>query len=165
MDLMKPPRRFRFAIFILCMLGLACGLHAEHDVRIKAMLDRHNLPYEMVEGGDFGVTLSLGNGRTHLVYIKSETIDLNGILLREIWSPAAFSEEGFPPEVMRNALNDAGLRKATAWKFVSINGMEALVCFTKVRADMSEKELFMFCGVVMGVADSWEEVLTQADDL
>jgi hypothetical protein len=119
----------------------------------------------MVEGGDFGVTLRLRSGRSHLVYIKSETIDLNGILLREIWAPAAFSAEGFPPDVMRNALNDAGLRKATAWKFVSINGMEALVCFTKVRADLSEKELFMFCGVVMGVADSWEEVLTQADDL
>jgi hypothetical protein len=162
---MKTPRRLRLTTSILVMLGLACGLQAEHDARIKAMLDKHDLPYEMLEGGDFGVTLSLGNGRTHLVYIKSETVDLDGILLREIWAPAAFSAEGFPPEVMRNALNDAGLRKATAWKFVSINGMEALVCFTKVRADLSAKELFLFCGLVMGAADGWEEALTHRDDL
>ena len=129
----------------------------------KAQLDRHQLEYELDEEGVYRIVVSVGE-RKQVVCIESETVDVGGTEIRDIWSIGLAMEEGVPPKVSAMLLKLNGLSDIGAWELKEFDGGEGICIF---RARLVTNDLLTLLHGIKEVsekADLLEQMVTNRDD-
>jgi hypothetical protein len=141
------------------------GAKKEGDHRVKALLDKADLNYEVDKDGDYRLINGLENDRTQIVFIFSNTSNLGNMEIREIWSVGYLSDSIMPSSVAKDLLSENRIVKLGAWELGRFNGKEAGVFRAKIAADTDVKTLLMTLQAVSKTADEKEEELMSKDDL
>jgi hypothetical protein len=137
------------------------------DPRIKAVLDKAGLKYEITTDGDFKVVMRFDDTRTQLILINSSTERLNetNMEIREIYSVAYRANGIIPAEVANQLMKDSQKRKIGAWEIIGLkNGTSMAVFDAKVNADISSENLEKVIRLVGIRADVMEKELTTQDN-
>ncbi len=157
--------------FVLCSFAapFPCaaqiGAKKQGDPRVKELLDRSEMKYEVDSDGDFKLINVFDNGRSHVVYIVSETSRLGDLEIREIFSIGYLAADGMPEEVARNLLMENRRIKLGAWALAQAGEREAGVFRAQIAADTDAKTLLLTLRVVSKTADDKENELLESDDL
>lgn len=142
-------------------LGGASTTDAPYDAGVKALLDRGGLIYEIDDDGDFKMVYEVGDGRTQLVYVRSQTEEYDGLVIREVWAPAYKAEaDQLPADVANLLLESSFNSKMGAW--VKMNRMAIFVVKLDGGADLETLEKAISFAVEK--ADQMEEQLTGEAD-
>jgi hypothetical protein len=135
------------------------------DARVKAALDKAGLKYEVDRDGDFKLVMELPNGRTQLVFVRSETQKLNDSYeIREIISPAFKSDGAFSGEVANRLLTDSARKKLGGWQTISDGKSSIAIFCSKVMANTNAESLIASIQATVLTADEMEKQLTNKDD-
>ncbi|MCS6981915.1 MAG: hypothetical protein N2110_07350 [Flavobacteriales bacterium] len=139
---------------------------AKPDERVKTQLERLGLKYTLSETGNFKVVFDMGNERTQLVVVNSNTYELGSQEIRELYSVAALfnSPDEMSKDLLFKLLELNETYKIGAWQ---INGGKSpyLVQFAvRLSASAPDKALDELIRLAAGKADEMELELTQKDD-
>jgi hypothetical protein len=151
----------------LCLGTLQPASAGTADPRIKAVLDKAGLKYEITADGDFKVFMRFDDTRTQLILINSSTERLNetNMEIREVYSVAYRTSGVIPAEVANQLMKDSQKRKLGAWEVISLkNGTSMAVFDAKVNADISSENLEKVIRLVGIRADVMEKELTTEDN-
>lgn len=138
----------------------------ESDRRVKNHLDALDLKYSMTDNGNYKVVFDMGEGRTQLVVIYSNTYDYNGMEIREITSTAMSTtdKKGFTQPTLFDLLERNQTYKIGAWQ---INGGTApfiLEFGIRMSANSSQSAFDELIRLAARMADELEQELTSGDD-
>ena len=161
------------AIVLACIstLLLTGQVHAQigakkaHDKRIEKLLDAAELKYTIDSDGDFKAGYRLDNGRTHFVFINSNTEKYGDLEIREVWSVGLISDGQLTPAIMRNLLKKNSTMKLGSWKIVNMGSKECAAFYAQIAADSDKGTLLRALQLVTQAADEMEKELTGKDDL
>lgn len=85
----------RFAAILFAIFLVPAANAADRPApEVKRQLEAAGTPYQVDDDNDFKVTVDLGNGRTQLVYILSDTNAVGTLRVRELWSAGYKAEDG-----------------------------------------------------------------------
>ena len=146
------------------LLGTACTTLPAHaadkpDAVVKRHLEAKGTPYEIDEDNDFSIVVDLGDGRTQMVYVISDTHRSNGIEVREIWSTGyqAPDKKTLPVKVANRLLEHSHDMVLGSW----VKQEEGFATFVvKVPADASSSQLDGAIDAAASSADEIEEEFT-----
>jgi hypothetical protein len=138
----------------------------ESDSRVKNQLDALGLKYSMTDNGNYKVVFDMGEGRTQLVVIYSNTYNYNGMEVREITSTAMSTtdKKGFTQPTLFDLLERNQTYKIGAWQ---INGGTApfiLEFGIRMSANSSQSVFDELIRLAARMADELEQELTSGDD-
>lgn len=77
-----------FAAFLALPAGAGELLDSLGDPRVRECLDEEGLHYRVNERGQYLLTFDMDDDRTHLVVVNSNTSDLDGFEIREVFCVA-----------------------------------------------------------------------------
>jgi len=153
---MKPTLSRLPAVLVLCAATLAMPALAA-DASVDARLKARGVQFEVDADGDYKVTYSYKQeNRTQLVFVSGRTEQVNGISIREVFSPAGrVAADGIDGAKAMALLADSRSKKLGSWEisgdvlyFViklpdSIDGaaLEAAMDIASETADNKEIEL------------------------
>lgn len=79
----------RLPLFTAVLLALAAPLSWAGDASVEARLDARGIKYEIDGDGDYKVVVSYkAENRTQLVFVSGTSESIQGLLVREVFSPA-----------------------------------------------------------------------------
>lgn len=165
---MKRPMSFAIAT-ILGTLALATPIALAQtsaktgDPRVKAILDKEKVNYEITPGGNFKTILKLPSGRTQLAIINSKTKKLRNLEIREISSAAYRTSGKLSADVGNQLLSDNANQKLGAWQAIQSEGNTLVLFNAQVDANNPEAT-YMGLLSALAKADRMEEQLTGKDD-
>ena len=153
---------------VLCALlaipaapALAASDDVKVDKKLRKVLDRAKISYEVDADGDFKVTYSVGEGRTQLAFVRSKTFGYGDLQIREILSIGYRADkDAFPAEVANRMLEHNNDSKLGGW---AKQGNIAIYT-TKIPANASPKELVSAIEVTVSLADELERELSGKAD-
>lgn len=155
-------------LFLHALIGLALVagpvLAADKpDALVKRHLEAKGTPYEIDDDNDFAITVDLGDGRTQLVYVISDTNEVNGNEVREIWSMGyqAPDEKTIPVDVANRLLAHSHEVILGSW-VKQDKGYATFV--VKIPADASSSQLDGAIDATASSADKLEEEFTGDKD-
>lgn len=149
------------ACIIAGFLSLS-GLFAQNP-KIKSLLDKAQLKYEIDSDKDFKLLFDTGGERSQVVFINSNTEELGGQTIVEIWSPA-YRQSDISNEVLARILADGSRRKVGAWEIIQVGSNIVAVFKVKVPlSSLSPVFLRSLCGAVASTADELEEIISSGD--
>lgn len=149
------------ACIIAGFLSLS-GLFAQNP-KIKSLLDKAQLKYEIDSDKDFKLLFDTGGERSQVVFINSNTEELGGQTIVEIWSPA-YRQSDISNEVLARILADGSRRKVGAWEITQAGSNIVAVFKVKVPlSPLSPVFLRSLCGAVASTADEVEEIISSGD--
>ena len=153
---MKPTLSRLPALFLLCAAAFAAPAMAA-DASVDARLKARGIQFEVDADGDYKVTYSYKQeNRTQLVFVSGRTEQINGMSVREVFSPAGrVAADGIDGAKALALLADSRGKKLGSWEisgdvlyFViklpdSIDGatLEAAMDIASETADNQEIEL------------------------
>ena len=141
---------------------------ANHDARIKKLLDQTELKYEIDEDGDFKLLFEYDDGRSHIVFINSQTESYQGLEIREIWAVGYVPpEEGesVPANISENLIRANAQIKLGAWQVQKLGEKEVGVFRAMIAADAGKEVVLDTLRLVGISADEKEAELLSSDDL
>lgn len=141
------------------------GARKAHDPRIEKLLDAIDLSYEIDSDGDFKLINRFDSGRTHVIFINSNTESYLTLEIREIWSVGLISDTSLSSSEMRRLLRDNANKKLGSWKIVNMGGKEVAVFYAQVAAEADRDAFISALQIVSQSADEMEKTLTGKDDL
>lgn len=112
------PMPFRLpAALLLCTAALATPAHAA-DASVDARLKARGIQFEVDEDGDYKVTYSYKQeNRTQLVFVSGRAEQVNGISVREVFSPAGrVAADGIDGSKALALLADSRSKKIGSWE-------------------------------------------------
>lgn len=155
--------------FSLVLLGSSAhaqiGGKKPHDVRVMKLLDAEDLKYEITSDGDFKLGNRFKNGRTHLLWVNSNTEKYQKLEIREVWSVGYIANGKLSPEEMRTLLKDNSRKKLGSWKIITSNEKDIAVFYVQIAADSDRDSFLSAVQIVSESADEMEKQLTGKDDL
>jgi len=130
---------------------------------VKDRLDEIGVKYEVDKDGDYKITYSYKKeNRTQLVYVSGKTETVNGLVIREIFAPAAgVAEDKIDGKQALELLSDSNKKKMGSWE---ISG-NMLIFNVKIPDDIDAKSLETVLDLAAEIADDMELKLTGKDDL
>lgn len=139
---------------------------ADYDNRVKTKLDEWGVKYEISEKGNFKLVFDMGENRTQLVIINSNTYDYNNIEVREIYSTAAKGNKGgdFAHNDLFTLLRDNADKKIGAWQIDGTDGSYRLNFSLRASAVTGLENLKSMVQLAAKVADAKEKVLSKGDE-
>jgi hypothetical protein len=143
------------ALMPLGHVAAQIGAKKDHDRRIERLLDT----------ADFKVGNRFDGGRTHWIFVNSNTQKYGNLDIREIWSAGFISDGELTPAIMRKLLKKNGEMKLGSWKIANMNGKEVAVFYAQIAADTDKDTLLRSLQLVSEAADEMEKELTGKDDL
>jgi hypothetical protein len=149
----------------LAALGLALATPvpaAAKDASVERRLDARGTKYEIDKDGDYKVVISWSQeGRSQIVFVSGKTEAVGGLVIREIFAPAAFvANHGIDGTSALELLQASGQTKFGSWE---IRG--GVVYFVaKVFDDISAERLDSVLSIVAETADGKEIELTGGKD-
>lgn len=145
--------------------GPQVGEKKEADPRVKRLLDKADLKYEIDRDGDYKMINRFDNNRTQLVFVNSRTVRLGEMEIREIWSVGYVSDGVMPDEIVKDLLEANCKVKLGGWELRRFSGKEAGVFRAQIAADTDELSLLMTLQAVSKTADDMEQEHLNNDDL
>ena len=147
------------------LAGNACAQIGEdapkYDDRVGQCLRDKEIEYEIDKDGDYKVIYKIGEDRTQLCYIISDTSTLRNLEIREIWSFAYRLEgENVPEGIANTLLRDAFKRKLGSWGILG----DKAVFVVRISANADKETLVNALELAMVVADAMEEELSGDKD-
>ena len=134
------------------------------DPRVEKLLEEANLQYKVDGDGDFVLGNSVGDGRSQIVWVLSDTSELGALEIREVWSMAYRSEEPISPETARRLLDQNSKVKLGAWQVKEMGGEHFAIFSAQIAADTDAQSLLTAMEAVTRTADLMELELTGKDD-
>lgn len=153
---------------IVLIAGLASaqvGGKKDADPRVKRLLDKAELKYEIDKDGDFKLINSFDNGRSQLIFVNSQTVQLGTMEIREVWAVGYVAEDVMPDAIAKDLLAENARVKLGGWELRRFSGKEAGVFRAQIAADTDELTLLMTLQAVSKTADDKEQELLAKDDL
>jgi hypothetical protein len=137
----------------------------EGDPRVTAALDALEIHYEVDKDGDFRFGYNLGEGRSQMRFIRSDTYEFAGVEIREVFSVALRSMGPFDARTCGILLEQYSQVKIGSWAVVKDAEDSHLAMFVaKIAADLDGESLLGVIGAVMKTADDMEHRLAGRDD-
>lgn len=137
---------------------------AAKDASVEKRLDAMGTKYEVDSDGDYKIVVSWQKEqRSQIVFVSGKTEEVNGLVIREIFAPAAIvADHDIGGKQALALLEASGQTKLGSWE---IRG--GVVYFVaKVLDSASAKDLDAMLSVISETADDKEIELTDgADDL
>ena len=160
---MKPTLSRLPATLLLCAATLATPALAA-DAAVEARLKARGIQFEVDGDGDYKVTYSYKQeNRTQLVFVSGRTEQVNGISIREVFSPAGrVAADGIDGARALALLADSRSKKLGSWE---ISG-DVLYFVIKLPDEISAAELESAMDIAAETADDMEiEFSGDRDDL
>lgn len=163
-------RRLILAIIVSLFVSPAFGQigssssSPSYDARVKQALDAEDWNYEIDEDGDFKLVVGFSNeDRSQLVYVISNTLENQGMEIREIWSPVYTSASStIPDDVAQWALR-------ASWNQVvgslAVSGDGTVYFVAKIDANASPGILSKTIRVAAASGDELEKEKSPGDTL
>lgn len=170
MDTTRPtPAVIAVAAWLLACAGPAAAqdepVAQPGDPRVTALLQLAGLVYEVDPDGEFRLLLEFDDGRSQQVFIRSETNSLEGLEVREIYSPGALGDTLAAAGTMDLLLRANHEAIMGAWEYQLMAGGDAALFCVRVPADPDAALLRRLVGTVGRMADDMEAAITGKDDL
>lgn len=156
--------RYGLLLAFFCLTATGWASEAA-DPRVKSMLDRLELTYEVDGDHDYKLIYDMGDDRTQAVWVISDTNTFSGLEIRELWS--------FVYEADRHELPAAVAdRLMTASRDLIVGSYEAgdaeegrrAVLIYRLPTDLSPATFGDALSSIAQVADEMEKELTDADE-
>lgn len=133
------------------------------DERVRRALESADVKYTVDSDGDYKVEWTIGDGRTHVVFVNSNTSKLGTMELRNVWAVAFIADE-VSVNNMRALLELNAKYKVGSWRLVKRNDGKFIASFNvTVSANCAGQALRTFTQVVASTADEIEKTVTKAD--
>lgn len=160
---------FLFTLFALCFSAAPTFAQlgdeeSEYDLRVKAILDEIGFEYEVTDLGDFKVLMSLEEGRTQVVYVKSATEFYDEMEVREIWSVGYATEGDIPGDVANKLLENSFDQKIGAWQVIRDDETALAIFAVKMSANANAASVRSAIIAAVRSADAMEMELTGDTD-
>jgi hypothetical protein len=150
------------------LLGQITAVHAgAADPRVGQILKEANLKFNVDNDGDYAVVIGLPNNRSQLVIITSSVQNVNGLELREVYSPGYQNgqvDADFPAPVMFKLMKESNRNKIGSWEVMKINGKSTAIFNAKVPTNIDGKSLTDIVKIVAIRSDTVEAEVMQKDD-
>ena len=147
-----------------CVLPAVLALHAvpaSADESVASRLDSEGLSYKVDDDGDYRVTYNYKKeSRTQLVFVSGKTESVNGMTIREIFSPAGDLSKDDVNGKAVSLLKESGRTKIGAWE---VRGT-ILYFVIKVPEPMTAAQLEGFMDLAASRADDMEIEISGARD-
>ncbi|MFM9959820.1 MAG: hypothetical protein ACKV2Q_01175 [Planctomycetaceae bacterium] len=135
------------------------------DPRVREILTKADLNFELDSDGDFKIGNKFDNGRTQLAFIDSDVSKLFGLEIRDVWSLALISDSPLSADIANNLLRENGRVKLGAWQVKKVKDIYIVVFAAKISADADRDTLLTTLQVVTQAADEKEKELSNNDEL
>jgi hypothetical protein len=153
---------------LVLVMGLGVGAGAAWaadapDPLVKRHLDAKDTPYKIDDDNDFAVTVDMGDGRTHQVYVISDTNAVGNLRVREIWATGYQSPDKrtIPVGVANRLLEHSHEVILGSWVK---QGQGTATFVIKVPADASADDLDRAIDTAASTADKMELEFTGETD-
>ena len=133
------------------------------DSRVRKALEQASLKYTIDSDGDFKLSFSLNDDRTHLVFINSNTEVYDNMEVREIWACGAVSEDGFSRQKLESLLKMNQKYKMGSWSLTP-DGERAIFTVV-VSARANSDTIDSMVRLVAKTADNLEKEWLGNDEL
>lgn len=145
---------------IYCQIG-----EYSYDSRIKRQLDDLGLKYSITDRGDFKLLFDMGNRRTQMVVVNSNTYQYGGMEIRELLSIAAVTDtkSAFNQYNLFTLLEKNDTYKLGAWQIDGGTSPYVLEFALRISANSAQSVLTDLVHLAATVADEMEEILTEED--
>ncbi len=158
---------FSFLRSLLFVSALISGgaLWAQNK-KIEQLLKKAQLKkYSVTKGGHFKLVFDVGEGRSQLLFINSQTGEMGGQEIVYIYSPAYKGTASQQGSLGLDLLLTSSNRKIGAWQAAQVDDQVLLLFVAKVPLSaLTPDFLKAVCAGVAATADEVENQLTQADD-
>lgn len=135
------------------------------DPRVRRALDELGVTYEF-ENGVFKFIFDVGDGRSQVGFIGSETEEFAGIELRSLWSPGLIATAPLARNILETMLFESAGVKVGAWALNKFDDGRVMALFlTKISADLRGEALAALIMGVLSVADRFEARFSSVDAL
>jgi hypothetical protein len=134
------------------------------DSRVKATLDKLGYKYEVLPTGAFKLVVEMGDGRSQLVFIDSQTESLGKFEIRQILSPGYQSNGPLSAAVANKLLEYSANQKLGAWQIFKSDDSNLAVFTAKIAASSDPESLENSMMAVVQSADEVEKELSGKDD-
>jgi hypothetical protein len=135
------------------------------DSRVAKAFKELNIEYQLDDDGDYRFGFDLGEGRSQMGFIRSETFEFAGVEMREIFSVGLKSFGPFDARTSNFLLEQNTRMKVGAWSTVRDAEDNHLALFgAKIAADMKGELLVGVILAVLTAADEMEHRLSGRDD-
>jgi hypothetical protein len=137
----------------------------QSDPRVHRALEQLGCPHEVDDDGDFKIRVNLGDGRSQIVFINSDTESFADIEIREVYS-VGYIEDGDPDErLLKMLLVHNGVLKLGAWRISELkNGRVAIMFAVHIAASTDAKTLDTIIDLVAKKADEFEKEVFGTDN-
>lgn len=152
---------------LVCLAPLASaqvGAKKAGDPRVEKILKEADLKYTVDGDGDFRLSNDVGDGRTQLVWILSNTSELGTLEIRQIWSIAYRSKTPFSARVANRLLEENSKVKLGSWQVRKMGDDYVAVFSAQIAADTDRLSLLLALHAATTTADEIEKELTGKDD-
>jgi hypothetical protein len=132
------------------------------DESVQSRLDDRGLKYTIDADGDFKVAYAYKNeGRSQLVFVKGKSETVRGLIIREIFSPAArLGKDGIGAEQALLLLNNSQRNKLGSWEVQ----LDALYFVIKLPDTLSAEQLEVVMDIAAETADNMEKQISGIRD-
>ena len=134
------------------------------DPRVERLLDAADLNYEVDDDDDFRLLIEFNDGRSQLVWVLSNTTELDALDIRELWSIAYRSDSPLPARVARRLLSQNANVKIGAWQTRKMGDEYVALFSAQIAADTDPATLVSVVQAVSATADEMEIELTGGTD-
>ncbi len=132
--------------------------------KIKELLRKAQLEYE-IEDGIFRLVVDVGEDRSQLVFINSQTKEIGGEEIVEIWSPAYTETPNQQERLALHLLIASENKEIGAWQAYLSDAQVTFIFVAKVPLSaLTPSFLEAICEYVAIIADEVEERLTGEDE-
>lgn len=161
------------SIACLSCLVLASGLFplsaqlgdvGSGDARVSRLLEALGLKWTIDNDGDFRMHNEVGDGRSQLIWVLSNTSQLKHLEVREIWSIGYQSDQPFSADIARRLLIENTETKVGAWQMRKMGDKYAAVFSAQIAANTNAETLEAIVDAVSVTADNFEEDVLGTDD-
>ena len=142
------------------MIGARTG-----DDRVRRLLDEMHLNYKIDGNGNFVVPFMVGEARSQIVYIDSESRYVDGLEVRHVWSLGLRSDAALNADLANALLVYNANVHLGAWQLVRHNksGECTAIFVVPIAADTTTKALRSVMNAVGLAADDVEGKLSNED--
>jgi len=148
------------ALLPLALAAISAPAAAADD-SVASRLDSQSMKYKVDEDGDYRVTYNYKKeGRSQLVFVSGSTESVNGMTIREIFSPAADMSKDDVNGKAVSLLKESGRTKIGAWE---VRGT-VLYFVVKAPEPMTAAQLEGFMDMAASKADDMEIEISGSRD-
>ena len=156
-------------VLIAALAGFAPLAHAQvgakkkADPRVEEHLKAAGLKYAVDKDGDCKLGYNVGDGRTQLAWILSNTSNLGALEIRQIWSIGYRSQTPFSSRIANQLLEENSKVKLGSWQVRKMGTDYVAVFCAQIAADTDLDSLRLALHAVTTTADKMEKELTDED--